>query len=228
MRCSARFCSPILVFARLHWPIKAALIVADKRLLRREFLCALARAARLVVDRSAAAAFQAPGRAHRRAAFACGRHGRDLLWVEESRQGQFSERRPARLPPALQRQTCGADGGGGQGERRREASGRPDRGFRRGQAAARPTHSARSDAHLRSPRPAAAIPRPAARSIRPRARATAPASSSRRSRLRACRPKTHSKKTAEPCLAGSGGEAARRHRLKNLFEVRLVSGSRVL
>src|SRR5208282_2730963 len=43
----------------------------DERLLRRELLCD-ARAARLVVDRSAAAEIQAPGGPHRRAAFARG------------------------------------------------------------------------------------------------------------------------------------------------------------
>ena len=67
----------ILVFARFDWRLKAALIVvvsgfyAD-RFPRRPI------AARMGLARGAAAKIQAARRAHRRAAFAGGRRGRDL------------------------------------------------------------------------------------------------------------------------------------------------------
>ena len=194
----------ILTRARLSWPIKASLIAADKRVLRREFL-RFARSARLVVDRSAAAAVQAARRAHRGAPLARGRRRGDPPLGGGTGQGQFSKRRAARLPSSLRRQARGKDRGGDQGERRGKASGRPDRGFRDGRRRRGRGDRARGhalvDHHDRRRR---SLDRRFARSGR-RRKAIARASSSRRLRLRACRPKSHSKRSASPPRGLRGG-----------------------
>ena len=118
----------ILTFAKLSWPIKASLIVVTSAFYVVNFLASRALLGWSSIDPLPPRFKLLQARIVEPHSLA-GDAGAIHLWVEELDKDNFpsGEPRAYRLP--YERQASGEDRGGDQSERRRKASGRPDRGF---------------------------------------------------------------------------------------------------
>ena len=137
----------ILVFARLAWPIKAALIVVTSAFYVVNFVETRALLGWSSIDPLPPRFKLLSARIVEPHSLA-GEPGRDPSLGRGTRPRQFPERRSARLSPALRRETRGEGGSRHQGERGREAAGRTDGGFRHGRGRRQSGDGARGDAVL--------------------------------------------------------------------------------